>query len=184
MLKLWQQQFSVCGKNNWYTNAWGATSRRKSPHPQTSLHSNWLSVEDVEDFLHKSGFVVNQCVPMKLQELEKNKQLKGVPGLAGENLVDKMYGRLVRTHIWGQKGTNLMQWWGVECRMHRWSYDRQCLGTPTQFITLAPTKTLCLLTYITVPYKSSGRKHNCLKTECPDLLNEIITNCLKEQTEQ
>ena len=34
---------------------------------------------DVEDFLHKSGLVVNECIPTTLQEIEKNKQLKGVP---------------------------------------------------------------------------------------------------------
>ena len=90
---------------------------------------------DVEDFLHESGIVVNECFPTTLQEIEKNKQLKGVPEHAtaeaaggdplrppksksdmfwtcitsfthpenGENLLDEIYGRLVRTHKWGKK---------------------------------------------------------------------------------
>ena len=77
-----------------------------------------------------------------------------------------------------------MQWWGVECLMHRLSNNRQCLGTSTQLITLTPTETLCLLTYITDPYTSSGRKHKCLQTDWPDLLNDIIISCLKTQTDQ
>ena len=36
---------------------------------------------DVEDFLHESGLVVDECIPTTLQDIEKNKQLKGVPGL-------------------------------------------------------------------------------------------------------
>ena len=164
---------------------------------------------DAEDFLHESGLVVNECIPTTLKEIEKNKQLKGMPGLvaagaggetlrppksksdmfwtcitsfshpqSNENFVDEIYGRLVRTHKWGMKGTNLMQWWGVECLMHRWSNDHQHIGTPIQFLTLTPTETLCLLTYITEQYTSNGRKHNCLKIQWPDLLNETVTNCL------
>ena len=168
---------------------------------------------DVEDFLHESGLVVNECIPSTLKEIEKNKQLKGVSEHAAaggeplrppksksdmfwtcitsfshpqtnENLLDEMYGRLVRTHKWGQKGTNLMQWWGVECLMHRWSNDNSRIATQTQVLTLTPTETLCLLTYITEPYTSHGTKHNCLKIHWPDLLNDTVTNCLKAHTDQ
>ena len=166
---------------------------------------------DVEDFLHESGLVVNECIPTTLKEIEKNKQLKGVSEHAAtvaaggeplrppksksdmfwtcitsfshpqtnENLLDEMYGRLVRTHRWGRKNTNLMQWWGVECLMHRWSNDNSRITTPTQILTLTPTETLCLLTYITEPYTSHGTKHNCLKIHWPDLLNDTVTNCLR-----
>ena len=95
-----------------------------------------------------------------------------------------MYGRLVRTHRWGRKNTNLMQWWGVECLMHRWSNDNSRIATPTQILTLTPTETLCLLTYITEPYTSHGTKHNCLKSHWPDLLNDTVTNCLRGHTDQ
>ena len=164
---------------------------------------------DVEDFLHESGLMVNECIPTTLKEIEKNKQLKGVSEHAAaaggeplrppksksdmfwtcitsfshpqtnENLLDEMYGRLVRTHRWGRKNTNLMQWWGVECLMHRWSNDNSRIATPTQILTLTPTETLCLLTYITEPYTSHGTKHNCLKIHWPDLLNDTVTNCLR-----
>ena len=77
-----------------------------------------------------------------------------------------------------------MQWWGAECLMHKWSNDYQCIGTPTQFLTLTPTETLCLLTYITDPYTSNGRKHNCLKIQWPDLLNDTVTTCFNPHTEQ
>ena len=169
---------------------------------------------DVEDFLHESGLVVNECIPTTLKEIEKNKQLKGVSEhvtAAGgeplrppksksdmfwtcitsfshpqtnENLLDEMYGRLVRTHRWGRKNTNLMQWWGVECLMHRWSNDNSRIATPTQILTLTPTETLCLLTYITEPYTSHGTKQNCLKIHWPDLLNDTVTKCLKGHTDQ
>ena len=168
---------------------------------------------DVEDFLHESGLVVNECIPTTLKEIEKNKQLIGVSEHAAaggeplrppksksdmfwtcitafthpqtnENLLDEMYGRLVRTHKWGRKNTNLMQWWGVECLMHRWSNDNSRIATPTQILTLTPTETLCLLTYITEPYTSHGTKHNCLKIHWPDLLNDTITNCLRAHTDQ
>jgi len=36
---------------------------------------------DMEDFLQESGLVVNQCIPIKLWDIEKNKHLKNVPGL-------------------------------------------------------------------------------------------------------
>ena len=144
------------------------------------LSSGGLAI-DIEDFMHESGLVVNECIPSTLKEIEKNKQLKGVPehaAVAGgeplrppksksdmfwtcitsfshpqtnENLLDEMYGRLVRTHRWGEKGTNLMQWWGVECLLHRWSNDYQHIATPSQILTLTPTETLCVLTYITEP---------------------------------
>ena len=171
---------------------------------------------DVEDFLHESGLVVNECIPTTLKEIEKNKQLKGVSEHAAtvaaggeplrppksksdmfwtcitsfshpqtnENLLDEMYSRLVRTHKWGRKNTNLMQWWGVECLMHRWSNDNSRIATPTQILTLTPTETLCLLTYITEPYTSHGTKHNCLKIHWPDLLNDTVTNCLRGHTDQ
>ena len=77
-----------------------------------------------------------------------------------------------------------MQWWEVECFMHRWSNDHQRIGTPTQLITLTPTEMLYFVMYITEPYTSCGRKHNCLKIKWPDLLNDIITNCLTPQTNQ
>ena len=168
---------------------------------------------DVEEFLHESGLVVNECIPTTLKEIEKNKQLKSLSEHAAaggeplrppksksdmfwtcitsfshrqtnENLLDEMYGRLVRTHRWGHKNTNLMQWWGVECLMHRWSNDNCRIATPTQILTLTPTETLCLLTYITEPYTSHGTKHNCLKIHWPDLLNDTVTNCLKAHTDQ
>ena len=168
---------------------------------------------DVEDFLHESGLVVNECIPTTLKEIEKNKQLKGMSEHAAaggeplqppksksdmfwtcitsfshpqtnENLLDEMYGRLVRTHNWGRKNTNLMQWWGVECLLHRWSNDNNRIATQTQILTLTPTETLCLLTYITEPYTSNGTKHNCLKIHWPDLLNDTVTNCLRAHTDQ
>ena len=169
---------------------------------------------DVEDFLHESGLVVNECIPTTLKEIETNKQLKGgvsEHAAAGgeplrppksksdmfwtcitsfshpqtnENLLDEMYGRLVRTHKWGRKNTNLMQWWGVECLMHRWSNDNNRIATNTQILTLTPTETLCLLTYITEPYTSHGTKQNCLKIHWPDVLNETVTNFLKAHTDQ
>ena len=43
---------------------------------------------------------------------------------------------------------------------------------------------LCLLTYITEPYTSNGRIHNCFKIQWPDLLNDTVTNCLNPHTEQ
>ena len=176
------------------------------------LPPNALGV-DVEDFLHESGLVVNECIPTTLKEIEKNKQLKGLfeHAAAGgeplrppksksdmfwtcitsfshpqtnENLLDEMYGRLVRTHKWGRKNTNLMQWWRVECLMHRWSNDNNRIATSTQILTLTPTETLCLLTYITEPYTSHGTKHNCLKIHWPDLLNDTVTNCLRAHTDQ
>ena len=182
--------------------------------PSSSLHlpPPALAV-DVEDFLHESGLVVNECIPTTLKEIEKNKQLKGLSEHAAaggeplrppksksdmfwtcitsfshpqtnENLLDEMYGRLVRTHRWGHKNTNLMQWWGVECLLHRWSNDNCRIATPTQILTLTPTETLCLLTYITEPYTSHGTKHNCLKIHWPDLLNDTVTNCLRAHTDQ
>ena len=183
--------------------------------PSSSRLSSGALAGDIEDFMHESGLVVNECIPSTLKEIEKNKQLKGgVPEHAAitggeplrplksksdmfwtcitsfshpqtnENLLDEMYGRLVRTHRWGEKGTNLMQWWGVECLLHRWSNDYQHIATPTQILTLTPTETLCLLTYITEPYSSNGRKHNCLKIHWPDLLNDTVTNCLKAHMDQ
>ena len=181
--------------------------------PSSSRPSSGGLAIDIEDFMHESGLVVNECIPSTLKEIEKNKQLKSVPehGATGgeplrppksksdmfwtcitsfshpqtnENLLDEMYGRLVRTHRWGEKGTNLMQWWGVECLLHRWSNDYQHIATPTQILTLTPTETLCLLTYITEPYSSNGRKHNCLKIHWPDLLNDTVTTCLKSHMDQ
>ena len=178
------------------------------------LSSGGLAV-DIEDFMHESGLVVNECIPSTLKEIENNKQLKGAPEHAAvtgggeplrppksksdmfwtcitsfshpqtnENLLDEMYGRLVRTHRWGEKGTNLMQWWGVECLLHRWSNDYQHIATPTQILTLTPTETLCLLTYITEPYSSNGRKHNCLQLHWADLLNDTVSNCLRPHMDQ
>ena len=77
-----------------------------------------------------------------------------------------------------------MQWLGVEYLMLRWSNDYQRIATTTQVLTLTPTETLCLLTYITEPYTSNRRKHNCLKIQWPDLLNDTVTNCLKAHTDQ
>ena len=180
--------------------------------PSSSRMSSGGLAIDIEDFMHESGLVVNECIPSTLKEIEKNKQLKGAPEHAAggeplrplksksdmfwtcitsfshpqtnENLLDEMYGRLVRTHRWGEKGTNLMQWWGVECLLHRWSNDSQHIATPTQILTLTPTETLCLLTYITEPYSSNGRKHNCLQIHWPDLLNDTVSNCLKPHMDQ
>ena len=120
---------------------------------------------DVEDFLHESRIVVNECIPTTLKQTEINKQLKGVPEHAtaaggeplrppksksdmfwtcissfshpqtNENLLDEIYSHLERTHRWGHKGTNLMQLWGVECLMHRWSNDYQRIASPTQILT-------------------------------------------------
>ena len=180
--------------------------------PSSSRVSSGTLAVDIEDFMHESGLVVNECIPSTLKEIEKNKQLKGASEHAAggealrplksksdmfwtcitsfshpqtnENLLDEMYGRLVRTHRWGEKGTNLMQWWGVECLLHRWSNDSQHIATPTQILTLTPTETLCLLTYITEPYSSNGRKHNCLQIHWPDLLNDTVSNCLKPHMDQ
>ena len=183
--------------------------------PSSSRLSTRVLATDIEDFLHESGLVVNECIPTTLKEIEKNKHLKsGVSDhatIAGgeplrppksrsdmfwtcitsfshpqtnENLLDEMYGRLVRTHKWGEKGTNLMQWWGVECLIHRWSNDYQRIATPTQVLTLTPNETLCILTYVTEPYSSNGKKHNCLKIHWPDLLNDTVTNCLRAHTDQ
>ena len=187
---------------------------KKKLIPSSSRLSSGSLAIDIEDFMHESGLVVNECIPSTLKEIEKNKQLKGVPEHAtvaggeplrppksksdmfwtcitsfshpqtNENLLDEMYGRLVRTHRWGEKGTNLMQWWGVECLLHRWSNDSQHIATPTQILTLTPTETLCLLTYITEPYSSNGRKHNCLQLHWPDLLNDTVSNCLRPHMDQ
>ena len=190
----------------------GRYINKKLISSSSCLSSGALAV-DIEEFMHESGLVVNECIPSTLKEIEKNKQLKGVPehAVAGgeplqppksksdmfwtcitsfshpqtnENLIDEMYGRLVRTHRWGEKGTNLMQWWGVECLLHRWSNDYQHIATPTQILTLTPTETLCVLTYITEPYSSNGRKHNCLKIHWPDLLNDTVTTCLRPHMDQ
>ena len=77
-----------------------------------------------------------------------------------------------------------MNWWGVECLMHRWSNDNSRIATPTQILTLTPTETLCVLTYITEPYTSHGTKPNCLKIHWPDLLNDTVTNFLRDHTDQ
>ena len=68
--------------------------------------------------------------------------------------------------------------------MHRWSNDYQPIASPTQILTLTPSKTLCLLTCITEPYTSNGRKHNCLKIQWPNLLNDTVTTSLKPHAEQ
>ena len=143
---------------------------------------------DVEDFLHESGLVVDDCIPTTLQDNEKNKQLKGVPGLVAagaaggeplrppksksdmfrtripsfshqqtnENVVDEMYGRLVRTKLGGKgnKPYAVVRSGMSHAQMVKRS---QRIGTPTQFITLTPTETLCILTYIREPYTSNGR---------------------------
>ena len=102
---------------------------------------------DVEDFLQESGLVVNECIPTTLKEIEKNKHLKSVSQHAttaggeplrplksksdmfwtcitslfhpqtNENLLDEIYGRLVRTHRWGQKEQTLCSGgeWNVSC---------------------------------------------------------------------
>ena len=95
----------------------------------------------MKDFLQESILVVNQCIPTKLQEIEKTKHLRHPSGLipsaagepllppqsntafshqqTGENITDEIYGRLVRICKWGKKGTSTMQWWGVDYTMHR-----------------------------------------------------------------
>ena len=85
MLKFWWQQLSVCGKNHESlctlgTQMLGALHQQKNLFIITSPPIK-LAI-DVEDFLHESGLVVSECIPTTLQEIEKNKQLKGVPGPA------------------------------------------------------------------------------------------------------
>ena len=99
----------------------------------------------------------------------------------GESITDEICGRLVRTCKWSKKGTSPMHWWGVECMIHRWSNDCKEIASPTQFISLTPNETLCLLTYITTPYTTPGTT-NCLMSEWADLLNDVINNCLKPKT--
>ena len=52
---------------------------KKKLIPSSSRLSSGSLAIDIEDFMHESGLVVNECIPSTLKEIEKNKQLKGVP---------------------------------------------------------------------------------------------------------
>ena len=160
---------------------------------------------DIEKYLQESGLVVNESIPLKLEDIEKNKQLhlpNVIPNKMGEALntekfwtcistfshpqtqertTDEMYARLVRTSTWAEEGTDCMKWWGVNCMLHRWSLDQKELTSPTSLLTLSPKETLCLLSYLTEPY-TKDQATNCLLREYPDLLNDVITRCIMRPT--
>ena len=154
----------------------------------------------MEKVFHQHGLLVNQSVPLQLSEIEKNKAVKnplrnGVPLPAPvargdlfwtslctfhhpqnkEQRIDEMYGRLVRTHKWGKQNTKPVQWWGIECTIHRWSTTQGDLFQPSQNLSFTPNKTLSFLTYITAPYAYDGAS-NCLKEEWASLLHEVVNS--------
>ena len=156
----------------------------------------------MEKVFHQHGLLVNQSVPLQLSEIEKKKALKHplrnsiplpAPVARGdlfwtvlctfhhpqnkEQCIDEMYGRLIRTHKWGKQNTKPIQWWGIECTIHRWSTTQGDLFQPSQNLSFTPNETLSFLTYITAPYTYDGAS-NCLKEEWASLLHELV-NSLK-----
>ena len=92
-----------------------------------------------------------------------------------------MYGCLVHTHKWGQQNTRAVNWWGIECMVHRWSTSQGDLFQPSQNISFTPNEVLSCMTYITTPYTYDGAS-NCLKEEWASLLHEIV-NSLKTSSD-
>ena len=154
----------------------------------------------MEKVFHQHGLLTNQCIPLQLSEIEKNKALKnplrnGVPLPAPtargdlvwtklctfhhpqnkEQCIDEMYGRLVRTHKWGHQNTRPVEWWGIECTIHRWSTSQGDLFQPSQNLSFTPNEPLSFLTYITTPFSYTGGS-NCLKEEWSSLLHEIANS--------
>ena len=155
---------------------------------------------NMEKIFHQHGLLVNHSVPLQLSDIEQNKALKnplrnGVPLPAPiargdlfwtllctffhpqtkEQCADEMYGRLARTHKWGKPNTKPIQWWGIECTVHRWSTTQGNLFQPSQNLSFTPNETLSFLTYITAPYTYDGAS-NCLKEEWASLLHELVNS--------
>ena len=80
-------------------------------------------------------------------------------------------------HKWGLTGTRPVEWWGIECTVHRWSHMQNTLMTLTQILTYIPTEMLSFLTYLILPCTMPGSS-NCLIREWPALLHDVIHNCL------
>ena len=160
----------------------------------------------MEKVFHQHGLLTNQSIPLQLSEIEKNTALKnplrnGIPLPASiargdlfwttlctfhhpqtkEQCIDGMYGRLVRTHKWGHQNTRPVEWWGIECTIHRWSTSQGDLFQPSQNLSFTPHETLSFLTYITTPFSYTGGS-NCLKEEWSSLLHEIA-NALKASSD-
>ena len=155
---------------------------------------------NMEKIFQQHGLLVNHSIPLQLNDIEQNRALKnplrnGVPLPAPtargdlfwtqlctffhpqtkEQCSDEMYGRLVRTHRWGKPNTKPIQWWGVECTVHRWSTTQGNLFQPSQNLSFTPNETLSVLTYITAPYTYEGAS-NCLKEEWASLLHELVNS--------
>ena len=155
---------------------------------------------NMEKIFQQHGLLVNHSIPLQLNDIEQNKALKnplrnGIPLPAPtargdlfwtqlctffhpqtrEQCSDEMYGRLVRTHRWGKPNTKPIQWWGVECTVHRWSTTQGNLFQPSQNLSFTPNETLSVLTYITAPYTYEGAS-NCLKEEWASLLHELVNS--------
>jgi len=155
---------------------------------------------NMEKIFQQHGLVINHSVPLQLNDIEQNRALKnplrnGVPLPAPtakgdlfwtqlctffhpqtkEQCTDEMYGRLVRTHRWGKPNTKPIQWWGIECTVHRWSTTQGNLFQPSQNLSFTPNETLSFLTYITAPYTYDGAS-NCLKEEWASLLHELVNS--------
>ena len=155
---------------------------------------------NMEKIFQQHGLLVNHSIPLQLNDIEQNRALKnplrnGVPLPAPtargdlfwtqlctffhpqtkEQCSDEMYGRLVRTHRWGKPNTKPIQWWGIECTVHRWSTTQGNLFQPSQNLSFTPNETLSVLTYITAPYTYEGAS-NCLKEEWASLLHELVNS--------
>ena len=160
----------------------------------------------MEKIFHQHGLLVNHSIPLQLSDIEQNKALKnplrnGVPLPAPiargdlfwtllctfhhpqnkERCADEMYGRLVHTHKWGKPNTKPVQWWGIECTVHRWSTTQGNLFQPSQNLSFTPNETLAFLTYITAPYTYDGAS-NCLKEEWASLLHELVNSLTASST--
>ena len=99
-----------------------------------------------------------------------------------ERTTDEMYTHLFRTSTWAEEGTDCMKWWGINCMLHRLSLHQKELTPPTSFLTLSPTETLCLLTYITEPC-TKDQATNCLlrvsesAKRCDNLVHNETNKC-------
>ena len=143
MLKFWWQQLSVCGKNHESlctlgTQMLGALHKQKNLFIVTSPPPPIKLAFDVEDFLHESGLVVDECILTTLQEIEKNKQLKGVPGLVaagagGEPLrppksKSDMFWTCITSFFHPQSSENFVdEIYGRLVRTHKWRKKEQTL---------------------------------------------------------
>ena len=190
---------------NAYINSLYKSIERYNDGFDVALPPRQLAVA-MENVFHQHGLLVNQSIPLQLSEIEKNKALKnplrnGVPlpaPTARSDLVwtalctfqhpqtkkqcsDECYGRLVRTHKWGQKNTRPIQWWGVECTIHRWSNSLGNLFQPLQNLSFTPNEMLSLMTYITTPYKYTGAS-NCLQHKWASLLHEIVNSLIPQSS--